>query len=102
MARRNVLAVSKIPEFASWLTTQGWTITDCKGYYEVLRATHPHRKPIVIYGRSGNNFNNDRLVHATIQQGCPSWKLVHRWLRERKKKAYATDADQSGDVGVEE
>ncbi len=84
MARRNLLAISQIPEFSNYLERHGWTVQELKGIWEVLRATRPHSKTIVIHCKS-QTMRGGETQHASIQHGCPSGRLVHARLAEKRR-----------------
>ena len=52
VARRNLLALSKIEAFKDYLQRTGWTLETVKGTYEILRARKPARKePLLVFVR---------------------------------------------------
>jgi len=51
MAIRNILHKSKLKDLENWLAEKGWNIESPKGEYEVLRATRPKNKPLIIFRR---------------------------------------------------
>ena len=82
MANRELLALSKIDEFAAWAETQGFTRVPTKGDYEVLRLQMDRQKPILFYTRL-STLSGGTPIHATAQHDGA--QLVRRWLRARKE-----------------
>lgn len=78
MANRQLLALSKIEEFAAWACTQGFQREPTKGVFEVLRLRYPNCRPILFFVRS-RTVGGREPVHATAQ--TERTKLVHRWLQ---------------------
>lgn len=83
MANRHLLALSDIDHFKQWLQSEGWTIEQTKGYYEVLRARHPKQKlPLIFYKKS------DAKVHCSIDERY-LW-LLRRYFNYKRR---ATDGE---------
>ena len=81
MATRELLALSKIDEFAAWANTQGFKRTPTKGDYEVLRLQFDKQPPIIFFTRL-TTLSGGTPIHATAQhEGA---QLVRRWLRAKK------------------
>ncbi len=85
-ANRCVLALTKLPAFARWASSQGYTKADTKGEFEVLRLK-PKTGPVLIW------FTRAGAFHAT-SAGRES-RLVQRWLRERGGKDGKLIADMA-------
>ena len=81
MATRELLALSKIDEFADWAVHQGFTRNPTKGDYEVLRLQFEKQKPIIFFQRLSTRSGGNP-IHATAQHDGA--QLVRRWLRTRK------------------
>ena len=88
MATRELLALSKLDEFALWAETQGFVREHVKGDYEVLRLRVPGYAPLIFFTRL-QMLAGGTPQHATSQH--EGTQLVHRWLRSRK--AVSHDAD---------
>lgn len=75
---RNMLALSKLEEFAAWAIADGFMREDTKGEYEVLRLRWGQKidghkmQPYIFYKRDG-------AQHATSQ--AEGTQLVSRWLK---------------------
>ena len=83
MANRNILAVTKLDDFKSWLISDGWQIQEPKGDYEVLRATKEGRKhPLIAYYRFNTNGGKE-LVHYTVADRDSG--VVRAYIRDRRK-----------------
>jgi hypothetical protein len=73
MAVRDILHKSKLKDFKEWLKTNSWNIESPKGEYEVLRATKPNNKPLIIFRRLEVKEhysvpdNHVRLVYSFIK-----------------------------------
>ena len=81
MHTRELLALSRLEEFAAWAIAEGFTREPAKGDYEVLRLRWPGQPPLIYFTRLSTHAGGDP-VHATAQH--EGSKLVKRWLRERK------------------
>jgi hypothetical protein len=82
VATRELLALSKIEEFAAWAETQGFNREKPRGYYEVLRLRITGQPPLIFFTRL-TTLSGGTPQHATSQS--EGTKLVHRWLRSRKE-----------------
>lgn len=51
MSIKNILHKSKLKDFENWVKKKGWNIQATKGEYEILRATKPDSKPLIIFTR---------------------------------------------------
>lgn len=76
IANRCLLHKSKLEDFKVWLVKDGWTIEKTKGIYEVLRATKPYKKPLII-------FEKDRSKEHYTVQGIYVG-LVYQFIRNKK------------------
>lgn len=76
MANRCLLHKTKLECFKKWLIKDGWIIEDTKDFYEVLRATKPHKKPVLIFQR------NDLKEHYTVQSIYVG--LVYQFIKDCK------------------
>jgi hypothetical protein len=81
MANRELLALSKLDEFAAWAATQGFQREPTKGLYKVLRLRIPGQPPLIFYTRS-TTLAGGKPQHATAQYDGA--QLVRRWLRSRR------------------
>ena len=84
IANRCLLHKTKLEDFKIWLINDGWIIEKTKNFYEVLRATKPHKKPLIIFKR------NDLKEHYTVQGIYVG--LVYQFIRNKKA---TKDTDQS-------
>jgi len=85
MAKRALLHRSKIGDFKAWLQEDGWQIEKTKGIYEVVRATKPNRKPLIVYTR-----DNKGGEHMSIQERDEG--VVRAYIRDRRRSARAAQA----------
>ena len=77
---RNLLALSKLEEFAVWAVSQGYRREPTKGTYEVLRLRKKGDSPVLF-------FKRDRGEHATSYGDGTA--LVQLWINTRKAKKEA-------------
>ena len=84
MATRELLALSKIDEFASWAKFLGYDREPVHGMYEVLRLRLGMKPPLIFFTRS-TTLRGGVPIHATCQEN--GVKLVRRWIRERNNNA---------------
>lgn len=82
MANRQLLALSKIEEFAAWACTQGFQREPTKGVFEVLRLRASDQPPILFFTRY-RSLSGKEPQHATAQE--EGVKLVRRWLYSKKR-----------------
>ena len=80
MAQRDLLALSKIDEFAAWAKTQGFEREPIRGPYEVLRLRFEDSPPLLYFTRTAT-LSGGKPVHATAQHDGA--QLVRRWIRSR-------------------
>ena len=83
---RNRLAQTKLPDFAMWLTEQGWSEVPVKGEYEVLRMkwngdedavkTNAIKSTVLIVHTTAH-----ATVHYTLHGESEAW--FTRWLNDR-------------------
>lgn len=85
MAERNLLRRDDIPGFTAYLRTLDYTAVKTIGPYELLRAVHPSKKPIIIFRRghggpmaSVQNQDMDVVVDYLI--GIDRIASDDRWL----------------------
>lgn len=83
MANRQLLALSKLDEFAAWAASHGFQREPTKGTFEVLRLRVPSQPPVLFFARN-RTLSGGTPQHATAQR--EGEKLVHRWLRARNEK----------------
>ena len=74
---RNLLALSKLEEFAVWAVSQGYRREPTKGTYEVLRLRKKGESPVLF-------FRRDKGEHATSYGDGTA--LVQLWINTRKEK----------------
>lgn len=74
---RNLLALSKIQEFAIWAESQGYHREPTKGAYEVLRLRKHGESPILY-------FKRDTGQHATSYGDGTA--LIKKWINTRKQE----------------
>jgi hypothetical protein len=74
---RNLLALTKIADFAAWAVSQGYRREPTKGSYEVLRLRKKGEAPVLF-------FKRDRGDHATSYGDGTA--LVQKWVNSRKTK----------------
>ena len=72
---RNLLALSKLEEFAKWAVSQGYRREPTKGTYEVLRLRKKGESPVLY-------FKRDKGEHATSYGEGTA--LVKQWINTRK------------------
>jgi hypothetical protein len=73
---RNMLALSKLEEFAKWAVSQGYRREPTKGTYEVLRLRKKGESPVLY-------FKRDKGEHATSYGDGTA--LVKLWINSRKQ-----------------
>lgn len=79
MANKHTLHRTHLPSFSKWLETNGWKVLEPKGYYEVLRAVHPHRRhPLLVYTQL-----RDPQHYTVRDRDMP---VVWRFLKERREQ----------------
>lgn len=74
MADRATLHRTKLAAFSAWLESDGWTIAEPKGEWEVLRASkviHDVRRWVFAYDRYGGD-------HYSVQDR--DFRLVRRFI----------------------
>lgn len=76
MAERRLLHKTKLEDFKNWLCSDGWTIEDTKGYYEVLRARKGKRL-FILYKRL------DRGDHYSVMEKDVG--VVRAFIRDNKE-----------------
>jgi hypothetical protein len=74
---RNLLALTKVVDFAAWAVCQGYKVEPTKGAYEVLRLRKKGESPVLF-------FRRDRGEHATSY--AEGTTLVQQWINTRKEK----------------
>ena len=79
MANRCTLHESHLTEFRAWLVKDGWTLEPPKGFYEVLRAARPGRRPLIIFRKLRAQ------QHLSVQD--QDMVIVRRFLKERGRHA---------------
>lgn len=77
MANRCLLHKSKLEDFKKWLVKNNWTIENCKGEYEVLRARSIRNKVLIVYRKL--QFKE----HYTIVD--KDYPIVKNFLDESKR-----------------
>jgi hypothetical protein len=77
---RNLLALTKLVDFAAWAVSQGYRREPTKGAYEVLRLRRKGESPVLF-------FKRDRGEHATSY--AEGTTLVQQWINTRKEKKEA-------------
>ena len=77
---RNLLALTKVVDFAAWAVCQGYKVEPTKGAYEVLRLRKKGESPVLF-------FRRDRGEHATSY--AEGTTLVQQWINTRKEKKEA-------------
>ena len=82
MANRELLALSKLNEFAEWGASKGYRQEACKGDYEVLRLRKEGEPPVIFFTRLFT-LAGGKPQHATAQSAGA--RLVRQWIRERKE-----------------
>lgn len=93
MADRNRLHVSKLEDFRQWLISDGFTILEPQGLYEVLRAAKPsHKHPLIVYRRTASNSGGP-LEHYTV--AGRGGGILGAYLRDRRPKKKTAPAVQS-------
>lgn len=79
MANKHTLHRNHIPDFLKWLEANDWEILVPKGYYEVIRATHPRRQhPLLIY-----TSLRDPAHYTVRDRDMP---VIWRFLKERREQ----------------
>jgi len=73
---RNLLALTKLEEFALWAISQGYKREPTKGIYEVLRLRKKGESPVLY-------FKRDSGKHATSYGNGTT--LVQKWINTRKQ-----------------
>lgn len=79
MANRNTLAFNKLDEFKAWLESNGCTLVEPKGFFEVLRwksDVKGEAMPIVFR-------KQDAKLHFSCNESAASY--VRCWLRHKKQ-----------------
>ena len=74
---RNLLALSKMEEFAKWAVSHGYRREPTKGTYEVLRLRRKGESPVLYFKRDG-------AQHATSYGEGTA--LVQLWINTRKQE----------------
>ena len=74
---RNLLALTKLVDFAAWAVCQGYKVEPVKGAYEVLRLRKKGESPILFFRRDG-------AQHATSYGEGTA--LVQLWINTRKQE----------------
>jgi hypothetical protein len=77
---RNLLAMTKLVDFAAWAVSQGYNREPTKGTYEVLRLRKKGMSPVLF-------FKRDKGEHATSYGEGTT--LVQLWINTRKEKKEA-------------
>lgn len=77
---RNLLAITKLVDFAAWAQCQGYKVEPTKGTYEVLRLRKKGESPVLYFKRDG-------AQHATSYGEGTA--LVQLWINSRKAKKEA-------------
>jgi hypothetical protein len=77
---RNLLALTKLVDFAAWAVCQGYKVEPTKGSYEVLRLRKKGESPVLF-------FKRDKGQHATSYGDGTA--LVQLWVNTRKEKKEA-------------
>ena len=77
---RNLLALTKLVDFAAWAVCQGYRVEPTKGTYEVLRLRKKSESPVLY-------FRRDKGEHATSYGEGTA--LVQQWINSRKAKKEA-------------
>lgn len=79
MANKHTLHKTHLPAFLEWLKANGWHVSLPKGYYEVVRATHPRRQhPLLVY-----TSLRDPQHYTVRDRDMP---IVWRFLKERRER----------------
>jgi|GEM_PF-2360147 hypothetical protein len=73
---RNLLALTKLVDFAAWAVCQGYKVEPTKGTYEVLRLRRKSESPVLY-------FRRDKGEHATSYGEGTA--LVQLWINTRKQ-----------------
>lgn len=75
---RDLIHISKLDEFSTFLTSRGWVLEEPKGAFVVLRARHPKvAEPLVFYKRAHTD-------HLTCQYGLQA-TLAEQFIREQRQ-----------------
>jgi hypothetical protein len=77
---RNLLAMTKLVDFAAWAVSHGYRREPTKGTYEVLRLRRKGESPVLY-------FKRDKGEHATSYGEGTT--LVQLWINTRKEKKEA-------------
>ena len=89
MARRDLLHLSKLTDFSHWLISQGWTIREPKGDYEVLRATKPGYDTLIIWSKM------DAKEHLSVPDKWVS--TVRKFIKSDKLSNPQGEAEDESD-----
>jgi hypothetical protein len=82
---RGRLSVTKVDDFAAWLSSHGWSRVATKGHYEVLRM----ERPIAATPAGESRFllvhqKDTETEHYSLHGLSSAW--FSRWMRERRAK----------------
>lgn len=75
MATRNLLHLSHLEEFKTWLTSKGWEVHNPRGMYEAIRAKKDS-KWIIVFRKMGAK------EHLSVRDA--DWWIVRQFYRERR------------------
>jgi len=81
--RRDLLTIKRLPEFAQFLTANGWTEHPVKGDFEVLRMKR-ETEWLLVHQRY-QTLAGGEPVHVTVWGISATW--AKKFIRENRKSA---------------
>ena len=77
---RNLLALTKVVDFAAWAVCQGYKVEPTKGTYEILRLRKKGENPVLFFKRNTGEHATSYAEGTTLDQ---------QWINTRKEKKEA-------------